>query len=517
MSRHFTREAFTVLFSGPPEEAAGATRAHRHVARCVPCWAAAVECVGELGATPFPAADPRSTLVDFVRGSVREEVDALKARAWWADLRHRSPTGQLKRIRSVAALQALPVFEVILAEARKSGRSDPYLGEATARVALALVDLLAEPPRFKSDLRGEAMTVIANCRRVAADWRGTGQALEEAWRHLAQGTGDPGLEGNLLSIESSYRTDIGEIEEGLSLVRRAVEIFHRLEDGNGEAHNAVVEAAFLINAGRPADALEKAKVALKRMPPHEIRLQTLARLIVVDCLISLGKPPEALHQFDLGKPVFDQVQDLGTRLQIAYCEARLLDALGRDQDSERLFRDTVKVCFEHELYKEGFVALVTLFGSLCRRGALRKAADLCEEAIAEVAQSGEACNEEVRRTWEELLAVVKVRKPTDEELDRARNYLICNWSVPKGGSFSLPRLEAAVARTQEEAAPPPPPPPVPAAHEGLDRFRTAWESYERTLCAAALEQTGGNISEASRLLGMTPPTLRTRMREFGLQ
>jgi len=41
--------------------------------------------------------------------------------------------------------------------------------------------------------------------------------------------------------------------------------------------------------------------------------------------------------------------------------------------------------------------------------------------------------------------------------------------------------------------------------------------YERTLCAAALEQTGGNISEASRLLGMTPPTLRTRMREYGLR
>jgi tetratricopeptide (TPR) repeat protein len=516
LSRHFTREAFTLLFGGPPERAAMAARAIRHVARCPRCWAAAVESVGTLGASPFPASDLRSALVEIVRGTVREETDALKARAWWADLRQRSPARQLKRIRSVASLQTLPVFEVILAEARKTGRSDPYLGEATARVALAMVDLLPEHPCFKSDLRAEAMSVVANCRRIAADWRGTAQALEEAWRHLAQGTGDPGLEGNLLSIESSYRAEVGEIEQALSLVRRAVEIFHRLEDGHGEAHNVVLEAGCLMTAARPAEGLEKAKLALERMPPHEIRLQTLARLIVVDCLITLGKPPEALHQFDLGKPVFDQAPDLGTRLQIAYCEARLLDALDRDQDAERLFRDTVKACFEHELYKEGFVALVTLFGSLCRRGALRKAADLCEEAITAVAQSGEACNEEVRRTWEELLAVVKIRQPTDEELDRARNYLLYNWGVPKGGSFSLPRLAAAVARTQAEATSPPPPPPVPAANDGLDRFQTAREAYDRILCTAALEQTGGNISEASRLLGITPPTLRTRMREYGL-
>jgi DNA-binding NtrC family response regulator len=159
--------------------------------------------------------------------------------------------------------------------------------------------------------------------------------------------------------------------------------------------------------------------------------------------------------------------------------------------------------------------LHTLFGCLCRRGALRKAADLCEEAITAVSQSGEACNEEVLRTWEELLAAVKVRQPTDEELDRARNYLICNWSVPKGGAFALPRLEAAVARANATPAPPPPP-PVPAAGDGLSRFQTARDAYDRTLVTAALEQTGGNVSEASRLLGISRPTLRARMRAYGL-
>lgn len=515
MQRHFTRRAFDVLFSGPPGGAGEAVRAIQHAETCHPCWAAAVECVEQLGASPFPAEDLRAFLVNYVRGRIREETEALKARAWWADLRDLSPVAQFKRIRSVAALQTLPLFEVILDEARKAGRSDPYLGESMARVALAMVDHLAEPPRLKSDLRAEAMTVVFNCRRIAADWRGAARALEEALQHLAQGTGDPGLEASLLSIECSYRTDIGELEEGLALVRRAVEIFHDLEERHGEAHNAVLEAGCLLTASRPAEALERAQIALMRMPPHEVRLQILARLIVIDCLVALGRPQEALHHFETGKPVFEQAFDLGTRLQRAYVEARLLDALDQDREAEKLFRDTVRSCFDHELYMEGFINLMALLTSLCRRGALRKAADLCKEAIAAVSQSGDACNDQVRSTWEELLAVVQVRKPTDEELDRARNFLICNWSVPKGGQFSLPRLEAAVARAGSAPAPPPPP-PVPAAGDGLDRFQTARDAYDRTLVAAALEQTGGNISEASRLLGMSRPTLRARMRLYGL-
>jgi tetratricopeptide (TPR) repeat protein len=515
VGRHFTRKAFDLLFSGSPDRAAEAARAIRHASACNPCRAAAVECVDHLGASPFPATDPRALLVSSLRRAVREETEALRALAWWADLRDLSPVAQVKRIRSVAALQTLPVFEAILSEARKKGRSDPYLGESTARVAFAMVDHLPVPQGLKSDLRGEAMTVVANCRRIAADWRGAAQALEEARKHLAQGPGDPGLEAGLLSIECSYHNDIGEIHEALALARQAVEIFRGLEDGYGEAHNAVLEAAILTAACRPAEALEKARQAFTHIPTYEVRLQILARLIVIDCLVTLGRSSEALHHFRAWQPIFEQAADLGTRLKRAHAEARLLDALGHDREAEKLFRGTVRTFFDHELYKDGFVTLLTLFECLCRRGALRKAADLCEEAIAAMSESGDACNDEVRRTWEELLAVVKIRQPGDEELAAARNYLICNWSVPKGGAFALPRLEAAVARA--DAAPaPPPPPPAPAAGEGRMRFQSAREAYEKTLVAAALEQTGGNISEASRLLGMSRPTLRARIRVYGL-
>ena len=167
------------------------------------------------------------------------------------DLRELSPAEQLRKIRSVAALRSLSVFETILSESGTVGRSDPFLGECMTGVALAVADQLPEPRYsrdLKNDLRGEALIVVANCRRIAADWQGSAEALATARRHLAQGTGDAGLEAQLLSIQASLHTDTGNFEKAVSFASRAVEIYRELEDWQGVAHNLVMEAGCLLAA-----------------------------------------------------------------------------------------------------------------------------------------------------------------------------------------------------------------------------------------------------------------------------
>src|SRR6185295_1963719 len=119
----------------------------------------------------------------------------------------------------------------------------------------------------------------------------------EARRSLAQGTGDAGLEAGLLSIHGSLCTDLGDFETALDYVRRAVEIFRELEDWPAVAHNTVLEAGCLLAANRPAEAIERAQLALERMPSHEIRLQALAKFILVESLVILERPLEALAHF----------------------------------------------------------------------------------------------------------------------------------------------------------------------------------------------------------------------------
>src|SRR5262249_17327705 len=153
------------------------------------------------------------------------------------------------------------------------------------------------PRTLKNDLRGEAMKVAANCRRLAANFSGSAEAIEEAQRHLAQGTGDPGLEAGLLSIHCSLCTDLGEFERALLYVGRALEIFRELEDWQAVAHNSVLEAGCLLAANRAAEAIERARFALDHMPPLEIRLHVLATLSIIDGLLLLGRPMEAVPHF----------------------------------------------------------------------------------------------------------------------------------------------------------------------------------------------------------------------------
>lgn len=506
------------LLDGPADEAE-VMGAMRHLARCRPCLAAAQEHLAPGGnRPPLRSADARAALVRFVQQEHRSVVEDMEARVWWDDLRELGPAQQVRKVRSVAALWTLPVFDAILGEANTVGRSDPFLGESTAGAALAVVDQLPEPrysKALKNDLRGESLIVIANCRRIGADWQGSAEALAAARQNLAQGTGDASLEARLLSIQASLFTDTGNFEKALSCAKRTVEIYRGLEDWQGVAHNLVLEGNCLLAAYRPKEAIETAHSALQRIPPQEIRLQVLAKFILVESLIILERPLEALHYFKQVEPL-SRDAGLSMRLQAHYLEARLLDGLGHVRESEKLFRSTIKAYFDQELYKDAFITLLTLFECFCRRGALGKAAALCEAAIAAASESGEACNDQIRKAWEDLHAAVRIRQLSEEELVHARRFLIRNWSLPVAGAVVLPRPEAVARRA---AAPPEPPAPPPApASEDLQPsgFGNALATYERRLIEAALQETGGNISEASRLLKVSRNGLKRKIRRHGL-
>jgi len=148
-------------------------------------------------------------------------------------------------------------------------------------------------------------------------------------------------------------------------------------------------------------------------------LQVLAKFILVESLVILNRPLEAARYFQEAEPL---CRDAGRAMQLRalYFEARLLDGLGHVRESEKLFRAAIKSYFDDELYKEAFITLLTLFESFCRRGALGKAAALCEAAIAAASESGEACNDQIRKAWEDLHAAVRIRQLSEEELVHAR-------------------------------------------------------------------------------------------------
>jgi len=498
-----------------------------HLVACRLCWELAAQIVAELKKDNALARTPdaRSAVLTLLEEEEKAALGLLRARAWWADLKTLSRDEQIDRIQAVAALRTQTFCEVILAEARAVAPSDPFVGEEIALVARSLAQSLSTPrypEKLKSDLQAEAMIAVANCRRLAADWKGSQGALAAASNLLDRGTGDPARQGRFLSICASLATDTGNFEMALGLLGRAAELYRSAQDSGGLSNVSVKEAGTLMAAFRHEEAITRAKEVLAMLAPAEIRLEMLARSIITQSLIYLDRPSEALRSFIAARPLYEQIWGRRTQLDVAYLEALLLDSLGCARESEKAFRDVIAGYIEEELYKDAFLTILTFFESLYKRGALDKAAQVCEDASRLL--DTPLCHDQMKQVWAELLEQVRSRALTVGRVLQVRLYLLRHWSVP---AARLPLAEVSVPLVLEATAPEPislpsqpapvaPEPPEPPPSLANGGYEAARERYDRQLIAAALEECGGRIRETSRLLGISRNTLRTKMGKYGL-
>lgn len=406
-----------------------------HLAACRPCLELAARVVEELkknNALVRPK-DARAAVLTLLEEEERAARDLLKARVWWTDLKAMSREEQIEKIQSVAALRTRTLFEVILAEARTAAPGDPFLGEETALVAHALAVALPGPrcpEDLKSDLQAEAMVAIANCRRIAADWKGAHGALAAARNLLDRGTGDPACQARLLSISASLASDTGQFETALGLLGRAAELYQLAQQPAGLATITVKEANTLLAAFRHEEAIERANEALALLTPGEARLEMLARSIVTECLIYLKRPSEALRNFIATRPVYEQFRGGCTELRVMYLEALLLDSLGCVRESEKSFREVVGGYIEEGVYKEAFTTLLTFFETLVKRGTYHKARQVYQQAADLLAQVGSGSHEQMREVWRRLLQQIERESLKEHQLQEVRQYAQRHWNVP---------------------------------------------------------------------------------------
>jgi DNA-binding NtrC family response regulator len=199
-----------------------------------------------------------------------------------------------------------------------------------------------------------------------------------------------------------------------------------------------------------------------------------------------------------------------------------LDRFNCVREFEKSFREVISGYIDEELYKDAFLAILTFFESLYKRGALDKAAKVCEDASRLL--DTPLCHDQMKQVWAELLEQVRSRALTVGRVLQVRLYLLRHWSVP---AAHLPLAEVSIPLVLEATAPEPvslpaqpapvapePPEPPPSLADG--GYEAALERYDRQLIAAALEECGGRIRETTRLLGISRNTLRAKMTKYGL-
>ncbi|HJX28864.1 MAG TPA: helix-turn-helix domain-containing protein, partial [Thermoanaerobaculia bacterium] len=490
--------------------------------------------VGELSAAPDASPGPAHQ---------DEEVQALdrvlRARALWRELKSLPPGQRLERLQTVSSLQTREMFEAMLDEASATAPNDPLRGEETAHLAQTLAGLLPLRSRFpeveRNDLQSAALLVIADCRRLAGDWQEAAAALDAARRHLARGAHEPVREARLLATQASLLADTGQIEPALALFARAAAFYRRAQDQTAVASVTVQAAVALLSAGRYQEAITRAEVALRRLPPGEPRLELSARNVITESLVFLGRTDEALHSLFATLPLYKELRSLRTELQLGDLEALLLDALGYAREAETAFRNNVARRMECELYKDAFLMLMTRLELLLGRGELDQAAGACEEAIARIEESEVAGHATIRTLWRALLALVRERALTESHLLEARHYLV-RWgaaaarrSIPGTGVFRLPAWVTGPAVPEAAGGAPELPvvipqapgrrlivaePPDPAASLAELGYKGALEQYSRQIVVAGLAQSHGRIGDASRLLGLSPKAVQAKLKGF---
>jgi tetratricopeptide (TPR) repeat protein len=434
MTSHLSRPELVHLLSGQAVQAE-VDGMVPHLVACRQCWELAARVVAELKRDNALAhrPDARAAVLTLLEEEERAALGLIRARAWWTELKTMSREEQIARIQSVAALRTQALFEVVLAEARTVAPGDPFLGEETALVAHALAGSLPSsrfPEPLKSDLQAEAMIVMANCRRLAADWKGCQGALAAARNLLDRGTGNPARQARFLSICASLASDTGKFEIALGLLGRAGELYLSAQDIASLCSVDVQKAGTLMASLRHEEAVAQAEEALALLTPRDARLEMLARSIVTESLISLGRSSEALRSFVATRPIYELFWGRRTQLKVTYLESLLLDSLGCARESEKAFREVISGYIEEELYKDAFLTLLTFFETLIKRGALRKAKHVYQEAAELLAQAGTGSHEQMRQVWRHLLQQIEEESLKESQLAEVRQYVSRHWNTP---------------------------------------------------------------------------------------
>jgi|SRR5215210_1188972 len=407
--------------------------AAEHIVSCEQCRAQAGTLIEELRAERpgLRSEGPLRLVFDLVDREHQWGVESLATMAEWAELRRLpSRRSQRDRVRMVKACHTRSFFNLLLGEVKEATSWDE--AEFLAALALLGVERMSQRQQIvratSCDLQAEVWTAVANARRRAAEWTRAHQALANAERLLKEGTGDPRIEAGFLSISASTLADQGQVSKALEALERCGTIYETRSEWALLARTLVQKANILAEP-EPARGLVALERAAPLIPVEDTTLRLFAEMLRVDCLIWLCKPNEALRVFRHSSHLLATTPQIRPRIRGAFTSARLLGALGFQQQAERLFEEVVDRDIEHELYKDAFLDLLYLYDRSVKAGDLDKAARVCRRALTDGTLAAVA-HDQLRTLWTQLLDAAQHQAISQELLRELRQYLSLHWKHP---------------------------------------------------------------------------------------
>ncbi len=424
---HVTREFLRKVLAGT----AGRTETAQiatHLFSCPACRSVARGAVAEIQADlglKRPGGSLR-ILAEIFHLEQEDALEAALAHAEWSEMRLLTPKAQKDRAVVTKVCKSWAFVSLLLRElwACRTYETAERLAHLTT-LCIQGMDPNHYSEHVRIDLQVELWAELANARRKAAEWTRANQAIDRAETLRKKGSLSAWLEAFCLAVGALTQADQGFVEEATASLERCVKIYERLEDWPAVART-LIQASNVLEQPNPAEGLLLAKRALPLIPSSEPELAKLARLLQVECLISLGELSEAASLF--GSCL--QSHETGRmRIRRDFVGARLLHSFGYLKEAERLFRDVVTADLELALYKDAFLDLLYVFGIHVREGELPKARAICERALTQP-ELADFSHEQMRTVWTLLLDNVQRLAVATDLLGEVRKYLAVHWRRP---------------------------------------------------------------------------------------
>jgi tetratricopeptide (TPR) repeat protein len=433
---HVSKAAVRRLAAGEAGEVE-VGRLAKHALACEPCRALITGHLGDM-AKRAKREGPLKALVELMRLEREEALESLVARAEWSSFRELTRRAQKDRVIQSRACHSLAFLEVLLAGLRSaSSRDESEFLASLAILTIQRMDAKKYPTALKNDLLAGVWTEVANVRRIGTEWHYATVALRKAEQYIAGGTGDQLPRARMLSITASLREDQGHPHEAVEILERCKQIYETSREWPLVARTLVQMAYFLIDQ-EPERGLTLLDQASQLIPSEDSNLRWLAATLRTEGLIETGQITEALMAFQQAESLRAFQTRPDAQQRSTFTAARLLEALGRAQEAERLFEEVIAGDFHSENYHTAFLDFLYLFGFHIRAGSAEKAVKVSRRALAQLdlLQLG---HDQLRAAWTQLRDAAGQQALTRQSLAMARTYLQVHWKhpAPKAPAFTI--------------------------------------------------------------------------------
>lgn len=372
-----------------PEEA---RRVVRHfVAGCPECSALAHQLSRQSGlfTAAGPSADSWNERYEevFARSlafASREErrIALEKLRGWgqWAFLETMTPRVRLDLIESDPGYHTFGLYDRLLEASRLATRTDPAAAVDIVGLAIAVAGRL-DPSRIGrraiADLRAAAQGELGNAKRLASDFPGARQAFAAAWRILEEeGSNDPFDRARLLSLEASYRNDLGEFETAEAALEEALDLYRQVGDTHFQGRT-LFQMGDTIGHVDPDRGLAHIRRALPLLDAaREPRIELCAWHDFAWYLNDGGEPDEALAVLEQARPMYARFPDSYTQLRLHWLEGRIASNLGELAEAESVLQQLWEEFRARNLHHELVLLSIDLAEVLVKKGETGRAAEL---------------------------------------------------------------------------------------------------------------------------------------------